>query len=122
MRCVLTEVVFLVLILSGSILGAIRENVNPQFLSRYHLEAIHIGCSQLGMGVLGELHNRVSLILSRVWVLWELNCIDLAESGEPLANVLLGQLTKLANQTTHIDPIVELSLLVLVSGGQCIAH
>ena len=69
-----------------------------------------------------KLYDCVTTIFACVWVLWKLDRIDIAKRREELANVCLCQRCKVANQSTDIDPIVLLPLLVLITRCQSVAE
>jgi len=111
---VFTEVFFLVVsVCVVLVFWTVLEDVDLQFLARHHLEVVHSLGGHLGFGVVLELDNRVSLVLTRVGVFWELNGVNAAKRTEPLSDVLLTQGAKIAGQAADIDSVVLLSLLVV---------
>jgi len=120
---VFTEVLFLVVsVCVVLVFWTVLEDVDLQFLARHHLEVVHSLGGHLGFGVVLELDNRVSLVLTRVGVFWELNGVNAAKRTEPLSDVLLTQGAKIAGQAADIDSVVLLSLLVLVAGSESISY
>ena len=63
----------------------------------------------------------MTTILPRVRVLGQLNRIDLTERLEKFADVLLSQSSQWSYQPSDVNPIVLLSLSMLIARGQCIS-
>ena len=68
-----------------------------------------------------ELDDRVTAILARVRIFGQLNRVDLTERLEKLADILLSQSGQGPNKSTNVDPIILLSLGVLVARCQRIS-
>ena len=79
------------LFVSSFIARPISQDINFELLTGHQFEAIHgLGCDT-GLLVRSKLNNRVSSIVASVRVFRQLNCVNLAEGREELANVLLSQ-------------------------------
>jgi len=63
----------------------------------------------------------MSTVLASVRVFGQLDGVDLSKGREELPNVLLAQGCQVADQTTDVDSVVLLTLLVLVPWGQRVA-
>ena len=83
----------------------------------HELEAVHALRSNPGFLVRGELHDGVTTVFTGVRILGQLDCINSSKRTEKLTNVLLSQRSKLSNQSTDVDPVIRLTLLVLVARG-----
>ena len=84
--CILSKVL---LFISSFLARPISQNINLELLTGHQLETIHgLGCDASFL-VRGKLNNRVSSIVASVRVFGQLNCINLAEGREELANILL---------------------------------
>ena len=69
-----------------------------------------------------ELDDRVTTILARVRIFRQLNRVDLTERLEKLADILLSQSGQGPNQPANVDPVILLSLSVLVARCQRITQ
>ena len=69
-----------------------------------------------------ELDDRVTAILARVRIFGQLNRVDLTERLEKLADILLSQSGQGPNKPTNVDPIILLSLGVLVARRQRVSQ
>ena len=119
---VLAQVLFLVASLAiCSVFRAVLKDVDFQFLSGHDFEVIHGLGGHFGLGVVGELHDGVSLVLASIWVLGELDRVDAAEGAEPLSDVLLAQSSEAAREAAYVHSVILLPLLVLVAWGQSIS-
>lgn len=120
---VLTQVLFLLANgLSLLVARPVSQDVHFKLLASHQFKAIHALCGQTSFFVRRKLHDRVASVLARVRVFRQFNCINLAEGREELTDVLLGQRGHVSNQTTDVDAVVLLSLLVLVAWCQSVAQ
>ena len=69
-----------------------------------------------------ELDDRVTAILARVRIFGQLNRVDLTERLEKLADILLSQSGQGPNKSANVDPIILLSLGVLVARRQRVSQ
>ena len=64
----------------------------------------------------------MTAILARVRIFGQLNRVDLTERLEKLADILLGQGGQRPNKPANVDPIILLSLGVLVARRQRVSQ
>ena len=69
-----------------------------------------------------ELDDRVTAILARVRIFGQLNRVDLTERLEKLADILLSQGGQGPNKPANVDPIILLSLGVLIARRQRVSQ
>ena len=120
--CVFTKVFFFVAIFTGLISWTVLQNVNFELLTFHHFEVVHGLSCHLRFCVMLEFNNRMALIFASVRIFWKLNCINTSEWAEPFSDVLLRQCCKLSCQSAHVNPIVLLSVLMLITRCQCVSN
>ena len=120
--CRVFSQVFLLILLLTFLSWPICQNVYLEFRAFGQVKAVHRLSSDSCLFVARELDDRVTAILARVRIFGQLNRVDLTERLEKLADILLSQGGQGPNKPTNVDPIILLSLCVLVARRQRVSQ